>query len=95
MSPKKPNSEEQKRIEEEADAVIEVLLKKFGATPEGVFEKKELLKEPGGRVLEKALAAELTHHLGYRRSSSSAGQKKCGAAHRMTERPRCSPQNSE
>jgi len=28
-------------------------------------------------------------------TSVESGQKKCGAARRMTERPRCSPQNSE
>src|SRR4030095_10623828 len=65
MSQKKPKNIEELGFEDEAEAAIEVLLKKFGATPEGVFGKKGLLKELSKRVLEKALAAELTHHLGY------------------------------
>jgi putative transposase len=64
MSQKKPKIEE-KTFEEETDAVIEGLLRRFGATPEGVFGERGLLKALSKRVLEKALAGELTYHLGY------------------------------
>jgi putative transposase len=74
MSQKKPKSVEEKRFEEEAEAVIEGLLKKFGATPEAVFGKKGILKELSKRVLEKALAAELTHHLGYAKGEERPGE---------------------
>lgn len=65
MTQRKKKSEEEKSFETQADALIEELIKKHGYTPEGVFGEKGLLKELSKRVLEKALAAELTHHLGY------------------------------
>jgi transposase-like protein len=69
MSQRKPKSEEEKAIEKETDAVIEVLLKKYGATPEGVFGKGGLIKALTRKVVEKALSGELTHHLGYARGA--------------------------
>ena len=60
-----PKSEAEKAFEKQTDAVIEGLLKKFGATPEAVFGQGGLIKALTKKVLEKALAAELTHHLGY------------------------------
>jgi len=58
-------SVEEKTFEKETDAIIDGLIGKYGITPEGVFGEKGLIKELSRRVLEKALAAELTHHLGY------------------------------
>src|SRR5688572_28314312 len=58
-------SVEEKAFEKETDAIIDGLIGKYGITPEGVFGEKGLIKELSRRVLEKALAAELTHHLGY------------------------------
>jgi len=62
---KEARSEAEEAFERQADAVIEGLLKQYGATPEGVFGKGGLMKALTKKVLEKALAAELTHHLGY------------------------------
>ena len=44
MRQTKPKSEAEKAIDGETEAVIEVLLKKYGATPEGVFGKGRLIK---------------------------------------------------
>ena len=65
MTGRKKQSEEEKAFEKDADELIEGLIEKYGITPEAVFGKKGLIKELTKRVVEKALAAELTHHLGY------------------------------
>lgn len=65
MSQPKDKSTEEKKRQNETDRLIDELLEKHGITPEGIFGEKGLMKELRKRVLEKALAAELTHHLGY------------------------------
>lgn len=67
MTQRKKKSDEAKAFEKDADALIDGLIQKYGITPEAVFGKEGLIKELTKRVVEKALAAELTHHLGYAR----------------------------
>jgi transposase-like protein len=62
QSKKRAVRDERVRI---ADAAIEELLKEFPLTQEGIFGQDGLIKALTGRVVEKALAGELTHHLGY------------------------------
>ena len=64
---KQTKSREEEAFERETEVVIEGLLKRYGATQEGVFGEEGLLKALSKMVLEKALAGELTHHLGYER----------------------------
>jgi len=58
---------------EPGDEIIEALLEKYGITPEGIFGEEGLLTHLKKRVVEKALAGELTHHLGYEKGSKPEG----------------------
>jgi len=51
--------------DQEADEAIDKLLEKTGLSPEAILGEKGLLAALRKRVLERALAGELTHHLGY------------------------------
>lgn len=55
------NREKQKR----EDELMDELLKKYGATEEGIFGKKGIVRELTRRLVERALSGELSHHLGY------------------------------
>ena len=48
-----------------SDELIDELLAESGATPEAVFGKGGMFAMLKKRVIERALAGELTHHLGY------------------------------
>ena len=47
------------------DDLIDALLEKHGISPEAVLGESGLIAQLKKRVVEKALAGELTHHLGY------------------------------
>ena len=47
------------------DDLIDALLEKHGISPEAVLGENGLLAQLKKRVVERALAGELTHHLGY------------------------------
>jgi transposase-like protein len=55
-----------------ADEVIEQLLKQYGLSAEGIFGREGLIKALTGRVVEKALAGELSYHLGYAKGEMPA-----------------------
>lgn len=68
-------SVEEREREKQKDALIDGLLKEYGSTQEGIFGEGGLLKALTKRVVEKALAGELTHHLGYEKGEEkSAGE---------------------
>ena len=47
------------------DELIDALLEKHGISPEAVLGENGLIAQLKKRVVERALAGELTHHLGY------------------------------
>jgi len=47
------------------DDLIDALLEKHGISPEAVLGQNGLIAQLRKRVVERALAGELTHHLGY------------------------------
>ncbi len=49
---------------ERSDELIDELLAGSGATPEAVFGESGMFAMLKKRVIERALAGELTHHLG-------------------------------
>lgn len=55
--------------------MIEALLEKYGRSREAILGENGLLADLKKRVVEKALAGELTHHLGYRRGEKPEGVK--------------------
>ncbi len=57
------------------DELIEALLEKYGRSREAVLGENGLLADLKKRVVEKALAGELTHHLGYRPGEKPQGQE--------------------
>jgi putative transposase len=62
---KKQLSQEQKEARKRADALIDEMLAEHGITPEAILGQHGLVAKLTKRVVEKALAGELTHHLGY------------------------------
>lgn len=52
------------------DEMIDDLLKEHGASREAIFGKGGLVKELTKRLVERALAGELTHHLGYEKGEA-------------------------
>jgi putative transposase len=51
--------------ETSSDDLIDALLEKHGISPEAVLGENGLIAQLKKRVVERALAGELTHHLGY------------------------------
>ena len=51
--------------ETKCDDLIDALLEKHGKSPEAVLGENGLIAQLKKRVVERALAGELTHHLGY------------------------------
>lgn len=70
---KKSRGRERDRRVEVADGAIEQLIKQYGLSPEGVFGKEGLVSALTRRVVEKALEAEMTHHLGYEKGEEAVG----------------------
>lgn len=60
---------------EPGDEYIEALLEKYGRSREAILGENGLLADLKKRVVEKALAGELTHHLGYRPGEKPEGEK--------------------
>jgi transposase-like protein len=54
-----------KKTVSRSDELIEELLEVYGNSPEAVLGENGLLMDLKKRIVEKALAGELTHHLGY------------------------------
>jgi transposase-like protein len=69
MRPENETKKTKKKSRDErvelADGAIEQLIKEYGMSAEGIFGEGGLVKALTARVVEKVLAAELTHHLGY------------------------------
>ena len=63
----------EKAFEKDSDELIEGLIEEHGITPEVVLGKRGLIKELARRVVEKALAAKLTHHFGYAKGAGTSG----------------------
>lgn len=55
--------------------MIEALLEKYGRSREAILGENGLLSDLKKRVVEKALAGELTHHLGYRPGEKPEGEE--------------------
>ena len=55
--------------------MIEALLEKYGRSREAILGESGLLSDLRKRVVEKALAGELTHHLGYRPGEKPEGEE--------------------
>ena len=53
------------KTERKCDDLIDALLEKHGISPEAVLGENGLIAQFKKRVVERALAGELTHHLGY------------------------------
>jgi len=56
------------------DELIEALLEKYGRSRKAILGENGLLADLKKRVVEKALAGELTHHLGYRPGEKPEGE---------------------
>ena len=54
-----------KKANKRSDELIDELLGKYGTSPEAVLGEKGLFMDLKRRIVERALAGELTHHLGY------------------------------
>jgi transposase-like protein len=66
---KKLISKEQKEARRRTDALIDEMLAEHGISPEAVLGRHGLVAQLTKRVVEKALAGELTHHLGYEKGA--------------------------
>jgi putative transposase len=66
---------EKKNQQASGDELIEALLEKYGRSREAILGENGLLADLKKRVVEKALAGELTHHLGYRPGEKPEGQE--------------------
>ena len=58
-------TKEQKEARQRADVLIDEMLAENGISHEAVLGRDGLVARLTRRVVEKALAGELTHHLGY------------------------------
>lgn len=58
------NETNERKIPEEANALLDKLLKEY-QTPEEILGENGLVQQLTQAVIERALAGELTHHLGY------------------------------
>src|SRR5665647_2952754 len=58
-------TKEQKEARKRADVLIEEMVAESGNSREAVLGRNGLVARLTRRVVEKALAGELTHHLGY------------------------------
>lgn len=57
------------------DELIEALLEKYGRSREAILGENGLMADLKKRVVEKALAGELTYHLGYRPGEKPEGEE--------------------
>ena len=54
-----------KKVTSRSDELIDELLEKYGMSPEAVLGEQGLFMDLKKRIVERALAGELTHHLDY------------------------------
>jgi putative transposase len=66
-------TKEQRAANQKADELIEQMLGEQGINPEAVLGREGLVARLTKRVVERALAGELTHHLGYAPGATPAG----------------------
>ena len=59
--------QEEKVPGQSADALIDQMLEESGLGAEAILGQKGLVAQLTRRVVERALAGELTHHLGYQK----------------------------
>jgi transposase-like protein len=52
------------------DEIIDELLREYGVSAEAILGRQGLVKDLTKRVVERALAGELTHHLGYEKGQA-------------------------
>jgi putative transposase len=67
-------TKEQKEAKKRTDQLIDELLMEKGISPEAVLGQNGLMVRLTKRVVERALAGELTHHLGYDRGEEPPGE---------------------
>jgi len=67
-------TKEQREQRKKTDLLIEELLAEHGISVEGVMGRHGLVARLTKRVVEKALAGELTHHLGYEEGRQPPGE---------------------
>ena len=58
--------------ETKCDELIDALLEKHGMSSEAVLGENGLIAQFKKRVVERALAGELTHHLGYAKGEDTS-----------------------
>ena len=63
-------TKEQKEAKKRTDKLIDELLAERGLSPEAVLGKGGLVSQLTKRVVERVLAGELTHHLGYEKGAT-------------------------
>ena len=68
-------TKEQKEARKRADVLIEEMLAEHGIGREAVLGRNGLVARLTQRVVEKALAGELTHHLGYHQGRRATAGK--------------------
>jgi len=64
-----------KKTNNRSDELIDELLEKYGSSPEAMLGEKGLFMDLKKRIVERALAGELTHHLGYPAGEKPAAVK--------------------
>src|SRR5438477_4680899 len=67
-------TKEQKEARKKTDELIEGLLAEHGISREAILGQNGLVARLTQRVVEKALAGELTHHLGYAKGGEPLGE---------------------
>jgi putative transposase len=67
-------TKEEKEAQKRSDALIDEMLAKSGLSPEAVLGQSGLVAQLTKRVVERALAGELTHHLGYEKGQERPGE---------------------
>lgn len=60
-----------------ADEMIDMMLEEYGTSREAVLGDKGIWGMLKKRLVERALAGELTHHLGYRAVEKPEGKDQC------------------
>lgn len=71
---KKRMSKEEKAAKRRTDALIDEMLAEHGISEEAILGRDGLVAQLTRRVVEKALAGELTHHLGYEKGGEPLGE---------------------
>lgn len=67
-------TKEQKEAKKKTDGLIDEMLAEHGLSREAILGESGLIKQLTRRVVERALAGELTHHLGYAKGDQPSGK---------------------